>query len=210
MNRHSLTLARLLLSLKRDTRKPIRDHYDVDHLSKVLYHAANLIDGIAADELDTGRKLNASLIERTSKAVRQGWQTLDRASLTDDIQRAALQDARDRIAEGRIEPADEELVLFGYQRSYIVDPALVVITDVRRIPEYEAHRFKGFGISISPRWVHSIIVEELERAPGSKGRNLHTAAVPVPSDQQRELFLRLKEDMALEDAYNASRTLTSI
>lgn len=210
MNRYTLTLARLLLSLKRDTRKRIRDHYDVDHLSTVLYHAANLIDGIAADELDAGCKLNASLIERTSKAVRQGWQMLDRASLTDEVQRAALQDARDRIAEGRIEPADEELVLFGYRMSYIVDPALVVITDVRRVPEYGAQRFDGFGISISPRWVYNIIVEELEHTPGSKGRNLHTAAVPVPSNEQRELFLRLKEDMPLEDAYNASRTLISV
>jgi hypothetical protein len=210
VNRHTLTLTRLLLSLKWDTRKRIRDHYDVDRLSNVLYHASNLIENIAADELDTGHKLNAFLLERTSKIVRQGWQALDQASLTDGVQRAALEDARVRIAEGRVEPSDEELVLFGYRMSYIVDPALVVITDVRRVPEYEAHRFDGFGVSIAPRWVYNIIVEELEYTPGSKGRHLHTSAVPVPSELQRELFLRLKEDMSLEDAYNASRTLISI
>ena len=210
MDRHSLTLTRLLLSLTRDTGRRIRDHFDVDRLSKGLYDAARVTDSAVADEWDTTSRLNRALVERITKLIQSGYRALDRATLSSRVQKAALRDARLRIANGHVDPPDEELVLFGYRRSYIVDPALVVLTDERLCDFYQDHRFDGFGISCAPRWVYKIIEEELGQTPASKTRKLCTAAVPVPTEQERELFVRLIQDMPVEDAYEATSTLTHI
>lgn len=210
MNRHSLTLTRLLLSLKRDTGRRIRDHFAVDRLSKELYDAACVTDSAVADEWDTTSRLNRALIDWITKLIQSGYRALDQATLSPRVQEAALRDARFRIANGEVDPRDEELVLFGYRRSYIVDPAIVVLTDERLCDFYQAHRFDGFGISCAPRWVFNIIEEELGQTPSSKTRTLHTAAVPVPTEQERELFVRLIQDMPVEDAYKAASTLTHI
>jgi hypothetical protein len=210
VNRHTLTLTRLLLSLKRDTGRRIRDHYDVDRLSKDLYDAARLADSVVADEWDTASRLNRALVEWVTNLIQGGYRSLDRATLSLRVQKAALRDARIRIANGHVDPHDEELVLFGYGRSYIVDPALVVLTDERLCAFYEPHRFDGFGIACAPRWVYKIIEEELGQTPASKTRKLHTVAVPVPTEQERELFVRLIQDMPVEDAYEVTSTLTHI
>lgn len=202
-NRHGLYVLRR--SMKQVLRRPLRNHTQVEKRDRETYwigqDVSRLVDEEARGWDDT------KLIGAIDRMIKASYARIDEARSLPGVYRKAERDARQRILRGADTSASNDVVLYGYSRHYVVDPALLVLTAKPLPADLAGMSVDYHSLVQSPRWVYDIIVSSIEDQNWMESKHLYTPCVPLPEPQRLQLFKHMLEMMELDRAYVATHVL---
>lgn len=192
-------------NMRRVLRRPLRNHTQIEKRDRETYwigqDVSRLVDVEARGWDDT------KMIGAIDRMIKASYERIDRARSMSGVYRKAERDARRRILQGADTSASNDVVLYGYSRHYVVDPALLVLT-AKPLPAVLAGTFVAHCALVqSPRWVYDVIVSSIEDQNWIESKHLYTPCVPLPEPDRLQLFKQMLEMMELDRAYEATHVL---